>query len=48
MLNPVYVCNNIKIFINVINIFRDMTNSNESNMKIFLLYLERDIQCDPV
>ena len=27
MLNSIYVCNNIKIFIYVVNIFRGITNS---------------------
>ena len=44
MLNPIYVCNNIKIFIYSINIIWNDPIANESNIKILLFFLERAIQ----
>ena len=39
-----YVCNNIKFFIYVINIFRDMTDTKTVKYKNILLVLESAIQ----
>ena len=47
MLNSIYVCNNIKIFIYVINIFKDMSNTKTIKYKNVVIFLERATQCDP-
>ena len=47
MLNSIYVCNNIKIFICFINIFMYMTNSKTVKYKNVAIFFERDVQWLP-
>ena len=39
MLDSIYVCNNIKIFINVVNIFRNVTYTKTIRYKNVVIFL---------